>query len=486
MEKKTILAIDMSAIFYMAHHATADAPLSEAKKITLETIGRIQRLVSADATVVCCDSKTNWRKTLDPTYKAQREKQPATFYGEMQRVKDRLMADGLLLFECDGYEADDVIATLCNWSLGSVYQVVIASPDKDLLQLVRPELDTAWVKQLRTHDMLMPDGQTPKLWDEAAVTEYLGVPPTKVADYLAIVGDKADNITGIDGVGGKGAAALLAEYGNLEMVITNYESNSEAPFERKVLSKWKKPLVAYFATVGSVDKLRANRVLTGLKTDAPIDVTQIFAERKVQSLSNETESGELDAVAETKSEVVHDAVPTQTRAIAVNAALSEFDSELQPNGMSGAYWLAKRAVDARLYTRFATPEAALMVMLRGKDYGLTPAASLEMLHVIEGKVSPPSQLIQAMAKRSPQCEYFAVKEATATSATIVTKRKGTPFEEYVTYTIDQAKTAGLMKPGGAWFKNPEDMLVARAAAKLARRVYPDATTGAYAQEEFND
>lgn len=497
-ERKTILAIDMSAIFYMAHHATADAPLSEAKKITLETIARIQRLVNADATVVCCDSKTNWRKKLDPSYKAQREKQPATFYGEMQRVKDRLTADGMLLYECDGYEADDLLATLC-WAPDTrKANVVIASPDKDLLQLVLPDdrggIPGGWVKQLRTHDMLMPDGQTPKLWDDVAVTEYLGVPPHKVADYLAIVGDKIDNINGIPDVGGKGAAALLAEYGSLEMVITNYDSNRESPFERKTLNRWRKPLVTYFQHHGNVENLRRNRVLTGLKTDAPLDVTQIFAERKPQPLTRddeqESQSGgfEMPVIdANFTQDVKPTPEPEKQTALAIPSSnpLDQFNAALQPTGMHALWWLAKRAIDARLYDKFSSPEQALMVMLRGvQDFGLSPSGSMELLNVVKGRVCPPASLLISRAKAHEDCEYFYCKEKSPTMATFVTKNKRNPQETSVTYTIEMAKKAGLYKAGGAWDAHGERMCVKMAGAFLAREEYPSTALGSYAIEEM--
>jgi len=165
-------------------------------------------------------------------------------------------------------------------------------------------------------------------------------------------------------------------------------------------------------------------------------------------------------------------------------ALAQFDENLQPTGMRGLYWFAQRAIESRFSTKFGTVDKALMVMARGKDFGLSPSAAMELMQDIQGKLTLPAQLLVAMAKRHPDCEYFYLEDVSPDSATAVTKRKGAPKEERRTYTLEMAKRAGLLKPGGGWDKNPEDMCVWRATSKLARQVYPDATMGAYSFEEM--
>ncbi len=154
--------------------------------------------------------------------------------------------------------------------------------------------------------------------------------------------------------------------------------------------------------------------------------------------------------------------------------------------MTGLWWFCARAIDSRVHARWGTRELASMAVMRGRDFGLSATAALEMLQIIEDKITLPAQLLVAMAKRNPDCEYWGVKEASPLSVTIETKRKGTPFAESVTYTFEQAKAAGLVKPRGGYERNPEDMLIARAGSKLARRVYPDSTCGAYSFEEMQD
>lgn len=114
-------------------------------------------------------------------------------------------------------------------------------------------------------------------------------------------------------------------------------------------------------------------------------------------------------------------------------------------------------------------------------------ASLRAFHVIDGKPTLAADTIRAIVIRSGAAEYFRCTERTATQATFVTKRRGEP-EMSLTFTIAEAKTAwpkGESEWGkSGWGKNPADMLVARAGAKLARLVYPDVVHGVYAKEEM--
>ena len=153
------------------------------------------------------------RLALLPEYKAQREEMPEALSKQVPVIKELTRAMGLGGFEEDGVESDDLLASHA-WSLAKKGdQVVIVSSDKDFAQIVGD----------RIRIMLPPPSANPKLgWrlmDEAGVREKFGVPPSVIADYLALVGDTSDNIPGLGGVGPKTAAKWLAEFGSLEGVI---------------------------------------------------------------------------------------------------------------------------------------------------------------------------------------------------------------------------------------------------------------------------
>jgi DNA polymerase-1 len=165
------------------------------------------------------DAGASFRHERYPEYKATREKLDAElqqdFDQSVQRVEALLRAFRVPLVAVDGYEADDVIATLAERAAASGLDVVIVSGDKDFYQLIGPKVS-----------LLNPGRGGPAAVEEhfvtpANATERLGVPPERTVDFLALVGDTADNIPGVSGVGEKTAARLLEEYGTLEAILAH-------------------------------------------------------------------------------------------------------------------------------------------------------------------------------------------------------------------------------------------------------------------------
>jgi len=157
-------------------------------------------------------------------------------------------------------------------------------------------------------------------------------------------------------------------------------------------------------------------------------------------------------------------------------ALSRAHS-LEPASIEEAQLLARAAVASRLYA-VQSPEAALMILLTGKDLGLTASQSLRAIHVISGKPVVAADALVAAVRRSGLCDSWRVVESTPTSATIETRRKGEEHAESETFTWGDAERAGLTR-GDNYRKWPREMLRHRCAAALARRVYPDAVLGCY-------
>lgn len=155
--------------------------------------------------------------------------------------------------------------------------------------------------------------------------------------------------------------------------------------------------------------------------------------------------------------------------------------------MSGAKQLAADLFASRLFSAYGNAPAVLSTILAGRELGLQAMASLRSFHVIDGKPTLAADLIRALVIKSPACEYFRCTARTAEQATFVTKRKGDP-EISLSFTVAEGRTAfaGDDKAWGksGWAKNPADMCVARASAKLARLVYPDVVHGFYAPEEM--
>jgi hypothetical protein len=126
----------------------------------------------------------------------------------------------------------------------------------------------------------------------------------------------------------------------------------------------------------------------------------------------------------------------------------------------------------------------LSTILAGRELGVGAMASLRGFHIIEGKPAMSAGLMTALILRSGKAKYFRCVKSTSDVATFRTERIGDGEPVEVTFSMEDAKRAGLVKEKSGWAKFPADMLVARATARLARLVYPDICFGLYTPEEL--
>jgi hypothetical protein len=124
------------------------------------------------------------------------------------------------------------------------------------------------------------------------------------------------------------------------------------------------------------------------------------------------------------------------------------------------------------------PEDIMAIVLTGAELGLPPLTAIRGIHIINGKPTLSADLMGALVKKSSACEYLTLAESTPKVATYRTKRKGEPGETLMSFTMDQAKTAGLTS-NPTWSKYPDAMLRARCLAAICRAVYPDLCLGLY-------
>jgi hypothetical protein len=157
---------------------------------------------------------------------------------------------------------------------------------------------------------------------------------------------------------------------------------------------------------------------------------------------------------------------------------------LEPQSLDEARALANAAVASRLY-QVATPESALMILLTGRDLGLTASQSFRAVYVVSGKPVVSSDAMVAAIRRSGLCKSWRVIETTAERCTIETTRIEESEPERETFTLEDAKRAKL-DAKDVWRAYPRDMLRHRCAAALARRVYPDVILGCYVPGEIDD
>ena len=131
----------------------------------------------------------------------------------------------------------------------------------------------------------------------------------------------------------------------------------------------------------------------------------------------------------------------------------------------------------------AKPAAALAVIVQGREFGLTAMQSLRSIHVIDGKPTFSADMMVALVHRSGLAEFFRCVETTGEIATFETRRKGEPSATRLSFTVEDAKAAGLLGRG-PWSKHRAEMLRARAKSNLARLVYPDVLAGVYSPGEL--
>jgi DNA polymerase I len=156
--------------------------------------------------------RETFRTRMDARYKAQRPPMPDDLRQQVPLVQEALQGLGLVVISEADVEADDVIATLARRAAAAGFEVVIASADKDLMQLVQDPSVRMWHTR---HE---------KLLDEAGVREVFGVPPAQVPEVLAIMGDSSDNVPGCPGIGEKGALALIRQWGTLDQVLAHLDT----------------------------------------------------------------------------------------------------------------------------------------------------------------------------------------------------------------------------------------------------------------------
>ena len=261
-DRPRLYLIDGYALIYRAFHALGGgAPLRNARgentgmaKGVNDFLRRLLEKHRPDHLVWVNDAGSSGRETLLEAYKANRvalpEEEQQDFDTGVARVRQLLAGYRIPVAELEGYEADDVIATLARQGAAAGVESCVVSGDKDLLQLVAERI---WV----LNPWHGPPGRTTEKWYGLEnAHERLGVPPERVVDYLALVGDTADNVPGVTGIGEKGALALVQRWGTVETMLAHVDEIE--------------PTRARNALLKHADEARLSKRLVTLHDDLPV------------------------------------------------------------------------------------------------------------------------------------------------------------------------------------------------------------------------
>ena len=212
-----IILVDGSSYLYRAYHALP--PLENSKK---QPTGAVKGVISmikkilidhpeSDLAVVFDAKGKTFRHEIYPEYKANRPPMPEDLVSQIEPIHKIIELMGIKLIMISGVEADDVIGTLAEQARKKKLDTVISTGDKDMTQLV-------------CENVSVVNTMTGELLNESGVKKKFGVPPEHITDYLALIGDKSDNVPGVEKVGPKTAVKWLDEYTNLKNIIKNSEN----------------------------------------------------------------------------------------------------------------------------------------------------------------------------------------------------------------------------------------------------------------------
>ena len=221
--KIPVILVDGSSYLYRAFHALP--PLTNSKgnptgavKGVINMMRRLQKDYPESTLVVVFDAKgKTFRDDIYPEYKANRPSMPDELRSQIEPIHNIIQAMGLPMLVIEGVEADDVIGTLALEATAAEQPVIISTGDKDIAQMVNEHIT-------------LVNTMTNTLLDREGVIEKFGIPPELIIDYLALLGDKSDNIPGVPGVGEKTALGLLQGLGSLDNIYARLDEVAALEF----------------------------------------------------------------------------------------------------------------------------------------------------------------------------------------------------------------------------------------------------------------
>ena len=235
MPAKKFFLLDGSAIFYRSYFAFIRNPLINSKgentSATFGFLNTVFKLIEdekPDYLSVIFDTKEpTFRHDIYSEYKATREKMPEEMAETFPRLRQVLETINLSILEKPGFEADDIIATLARDYASDELEVYIISGDKDLAQLVSDHISI--------YVMAKSPNLPPEIFGRDQIKEKYGVYPEQITDWLALMGDKSDNVPGIPSVGEKTACALIDQFQSMDKIYENIDQISRAGLKQKII-----------------------------------------------------------------------------------------------------------------------------------------------------------------------------------------------------------------------------------------------------------
>jgi len=352
---RELFLIDGNSLAYRAFFAlpesiaTADGRPTNAIYGFASMMAKILIDHSPKAVIVAWDRGWSGREQVYAEYKSQRKSRPDLLKEQWPHLAPLAEAFGFVNVEVEGYEADDVIATLARRAGDAGIPVMIVSGDRDVYQLVREGVRVMTTSRGVTET---------KVYDAAGVEERYGVPPELVTDFIGLKGDTSDNIPGVPGIGDKTAAQLLQRFGSLDGVLASVDEISGAKRKQNL-------------TEHAEDARISKRLATMVEdVDVPIEVSEALRSvpdrSKLREAANEFE---LRAVIQRLDDEWEESVPGRMVEETIEVAAAEGSpTELAEGPISlaivGGRWAASDG--ERVVAGDAGDLEALAAQLRGR------------------------------------------------------------------------------------------------------------------------
>ena len=289
-----VVLVDGSSYLFRAYHALP--PLTTSKnhptgaiKGVISMIRRLEQDFPGSKMVVVFDAKgKTFRHDLYEEYKANRPPMPEDLACQIEPIHEIVKAMGLPLLTVTGVEADDVIGTLANEATSKGIDVVVSTGDKDMAQLV-------------SDHVTLINTMTETRMDRDGVVEKFGVTPEQIVDYLALVGDKVDNIPGVNKCGPKTAVKWLQSYENLDNVIEHADEIKGKIGEYLREATETLPLSRELATIRTDVELDFGLEDLKLREQDDEQLLELFKEYEFRTWIAELEQGETSSSSNTQS-----------------------------------------------------------------------------------------------------------------------------------------------------------------------------------------
>lgn len=218
MADKKAYLIDATAFCYRAFYALSSLSTSYGQPTNavfgfINILNKIIKEHRPDYLAACFDvSRDTFRSRKFAAYKIQRPPMPEGLSSQIPIIKEVISAYRIPIFEKQGFEADDIIATLAKKCVKEGLEVVVVSSDKDILQLVSEHIL-----------VFNPYKEEGIFYDKETINERFGVEPARIADIISLMGDASDNLPGVEGIGAKTAVKLVKEFGSLDNLLEHTE-----------------------------------------------------------------------------------------------------------------------------------------------------------------------------------------------------------------------------------------------------------------------